>query len=156
MQTIGDIMTHPVTTVRMNDTVKTIQKILQETGFHHLVVKENKKPVGVINVRDVLRHLSPFIGNDLMERPQDINTLRKCAHQIMHRDLVTVHEHILLTEAGELLLSHRFRGTDQQAGGDRSRCDRTPAELQPLLRRAVFTPSADGLCRMARASRRGT
>lgn len=107
MQTIGDIMTHPVTTVRMDDTVKTIQKIFEETGFHHLVVKEEKKPVGVINVRDLLRNLSPFIGNALMERPQDLNTLRKCAHQIMHRDLVTVQEDVSLMEAADLLLSRR-------------------------------------------------
>ena len=107
VQTIGDIMTHPVITVGMDDTIKTIQKILEETGFHHLVVKEGRKPVGVINVRDVLRHLSPFIGNAMMERSQDLNTLRKCAHQIMHRDLVTVQEHVALIDAGELLLSNR-------------------------------------------------
>ena len=90
METIGDIMTHPVTTVRMDDSVKTIQRIFEETGFNHLVVKKVKKPVGVISIRDLLRNLSPFIGNALMERPQDLNTLRRCAHQTMHRDLVTV------------------------------------------------------------------
>ena len=107
VQTIGDIMTHPVTTVRMDDYVKTIQRIFEETGFNHLVVKKVKKPVGVISIRDLLRNLSPFIGNALMERSQDLNTLRKCAHQIMHRDLVTVQEHVALIDAGELLLSNR-------------------------------------------------
>lgn len=107
METIGDIMTHPVTTVRMDHSVKTIQKIFDESGFHHLVVTIGKKPVGVINVRDLLRNLSPFIGNALMERPQDLNTLRKRAHQIMHRDLVTVQEYVSLMEAADLLLSRR-------------------------------------------------
>ena len=107
METIGDIMTHPVTTVRMDHSVKTIQKIFDESGFHHLVVTVGNKPVGVINVRDLLRNLSPFIGNALMERPQDLNTLRKCAHQIMHRDLVTVQEYVSLMEASNLLLSRR-------------------------------------------------
>lgn len=107
METIGDIMTHPVTTVRMDDSLKTIQKIFEKTGFHHLVVSEDNKPVGVINVRDLLRNLSPFIGNAMMERPQDLNTLRKCAHQIMHRDLVTVQEDVSMIDAAELLLSRR-------------------------------------------------
>ena len=107
METIGDIMTHPVTTVRMDDSVKTIQRIFEETGFNHLVVKKVKKPVGVISIRDLLRNLSPFIGNALMERPQDLNTLRRCAHQIMHRDLVTVQEDVSLLEAADLLLSRR-------------------------------------------------
>ena len=107
METIGDIMTHPVTTVRMDDSVKTIQRIFEETGFNHLVVKKVKKPVGVISIRDLLRNLSPFIGNALMERPQDLNTLRRCAHQIMHRDLGTVQEDVSLLEAADLLLSRR-------------------------------------------------
>jgi acetoin utilization protein AcuB len=91
----------------MDDSLDLIRRIFDETGFHHLVVREDRKPVGVISDRDLLRHLSPFIGNDLMERPQDVRTLRKRAHQIMHRDLVTIDEHDSLQSASHLLLKHR-------------------------------------------------
>jgi acetoin utilization protein AcuB len=104
MQTVGDIMSRPVTTVGMDDSLNTIQRIFDETVFHHLVVVQDRKPIGVISDRDLLRHLSPFIGNDLLERPQDINTLRKRAHQVMHRDLVTVHIDAALHTAAALLL----------------------------------------------------
>ena len=107
MPRIADIMTHPVRTVGLDDSLDLIKRIFDETGFHHLVVRKDRKPVGVISDRDLLRHLSPFIGNDLMERPQDVRTLRKRAHQIMHRDLVTIQESDRPQTAAGLLLRYQ-------------------------------------------------
>lgn len=107
MMTVADIMTRPVKTVTPDDSLATIKRIFDDTGFHHIVVSRDRTPVGVISDRDLLRHLSPFIGNDLMERPQDVHTLRKRAHQVMHRDLVTVSLDAGLDEAAHLLLGFR-------------------------------------------------
>lgn len=107
MQTVGDIMSHPVKTVKMDHSLYTLKRIFEDSGFHHLVVKDGGKPVGVINIHDLNKHLSPFIGNTMMERQQDRNTLKKLAHQLMHREIVSVHEDVSLFEAADVLLKNR-------------------------------------------------
>jgi acetoin utilization protein AcuB len=101
---VGEIMTRAVVTVRMDDTLKRIQGIFEESRFHHVLVVEDGKLVGVISDRDLLKHLSPFIGQDLMERRQDTSTLQRRAHQIMRRQPVVANEEMSVKEAAELLL----------------------------------------------------
>ena len=89
MWTIEQIMTHHVVTVGMDATLQTIRDIFDRKGFHHLVVVDHSRAVGVISDRDLLRHLSPFIGK-MAERRQDVASLNRKAHQIMIRKLVSV------------------------------------------------------------------
>lgn len=84
--TLADIMTTTVVTVSMDDTLRQIRQIFDRHRFHHVVVVENGKAVGLISDRDVLKHLSPFIGK-LSERAQDVQCLNRRAHQIMRRRL---------------------------------------------------------------------
>lgn len=89
MWTIEQIMTRHVVTVGMDSTLKTIRDIFDRKGFHHLIVVAHGRAVGVISDRDLLRHLSPFIGK-MAERQQDVASLNRKAHQIMIRKLVSV------------------------------------------------------------------
>lgn len=86
--TLADIMTPNVVTVSMDDTLRGIRQIFDRYKFHHVVVVEQGKAVGVISDRDVLKHLSPFVGK-LSERTQDVESLQRRAHQIMSRQLVS-------------------------------------------------------------------
>lgn len=107
MRTVADFMTHEVVTVRMDDTVAKIREIFDESLFHHLVVVKNRKVVGVISDRDLLKNISPFIGNHWMERAQDTNTLRRRAHQIMHRPPVVTLESDSASDAATKLIQEK-------------------------------------------------
>ena len=85
---IFDIMTRAVVSVHVDDTLGRIRQIFEESSFHHVLVTRQGKLVGVISDRDLLKHLSPFLGSKWMERTQDRNILSRKAHQIMKRRLV--------------------------------------------------------------------
>ena len=101
---LGDIMTKSVVTVHLDDTLQRIRDIFGESEFHHLVVTDEGKVVGVISDRDLLKQLSPFAGHLLMERQQDLNIFKRRAHQIMRRRPVVAREHMPLAEASDLLM----------------------------------------------------
>jgi len=86
---VFSIMTNRVATVEMDDSLRIIHGIFCYAKFHHLLVVDNHKLVGVISDRDLLKANSPFLGTPA-ERPQDTARLSRKAHQIMTRDPVTV------------------------------------------------------------------
>ena len=104
---VEQIMTKRVATVEMDDTLKTIDKIFQQANFHHLLVVDEGRLVGVISDRDVLAALSPFLST-MSERKQDLGTLNRKVHQIMSRHPVTVTKHILVEEAALLLIKNNI------------------------------------------------
>ena len=57
-------------------------------AFHHLLVADSAKLVGVLSDRDLLKALSPFVGQPI-EREKDEQTLRRRVHQIMSRNPIT-------------------------------------------------------------------
>lgn len=104
---VRDLMTTPTVTIGMDRTLRDAQRIFNEHKFHHLIVIEQDKVVGVISDRDLLKHISPFIGIKFSQRPQDIETLQRRIHQIMTRRLVAVSPDASAAEAARLLMRHR-------------------------------------------------
>lgn len=86
---VEKIMTQPVVTVDMDDSLAVVKDIFDHTRFHHLLVVESDKLFGVISDRDLLKALSPHIGT-ITETVIDAATLNKKAHQIMTRKPVTL------------------------------------------------------------------
>jgi len=109
MLTIAQIMTRPVITVDLDASIEKIRRVFAEHEFHHVIVVERRRAVGVISDRDLLKHLSPFIGVKLHERSEDLNTLNLRAHQIMSRNIVTVSADDTAQRAIDLMLEHGFR-----------------------------------------------
>lgn len=106
--TVRDVMTAGVTTVKLDATVESIQDIFEHSPFHHLLVVDSDHHVaGVISDRDLLRHLSPFIGK-MAERPADLACLQRRAHQIMTRHPESVRADSLAADAARIMLEHRF------------------------------------------------
>lgn len=86
---VETIMSKTVVTVEMDDSLKIIKNIFDNTFFHHLLVVESSTLFGVISDRDLLKALSPNIGT-ILETPRDTAALNKRAHQIMTRKPITL------------------------------------------------------------------
>jgi acetoin utilization protein AcuB len=100
-------MTRRVVTVEMDDSLQIISEIFENVKFHHILVVEKQKLVGVISDRDFIRALSPFLDTPA-EEDRDTITLDKKAHQIMSRKLITVDAQTSIEEASNLLLENNI------------------------------------------------
>ncbi len=85
---VRQVMTKQVVTVTPDHSVHDVRKLFDHHRFHHLLVVEGDRLVGVISDRDLLRNLSPFI-HGVMERIEDRNLLKRRVHQIMRRRPIT-------------------------------------------------------------------
>ena len=103
--TLEQIMTRHVVTATMDTPIKEIREIFDRYKFHHVVVTEHGKAVGVVSDRDLLKTISPFVGK-MGERTQDVASLQKKAHQVMTRQLVCGRTSMPITDAVRLLLHH--------------------------------------------------
>lgn len=96
----------PVRVVDVDERVADIRSLMLREGFHHVLVEENGRVVGVISDRDVLRAVSPRVDSPLAST-SELATLEKRAHQVMGRSPVTVAPDSPMREAARLLLDHR-------------------------------------------------
>ncbi len=104
---IKQIMSTPVVTVEMDDSLATIKEIFDHTHFHHLLVVEQARLLGVISDRDLLNALSPYIGTP-SEGHRDLATLNRKAHQIMSRQPITLDLQADLQAAVRIFNAHRI------------------------------------------------
>ncbi|WP_340678879.1 CBS domain-containing protein [Paraglaciecola sp.] len=86
---IEKLMSKPIVTVELDDTLKVVKHIFERAKFHHLLVVEKDVLYGVISDRDLLKAISPHIGTP-NETPHDTVTLNKRVHQIMTRKPITL------------------------------------------------------------------
>ncbi len=86
---VEKIMTKPLVTITLDDTLRKVKGIFDSTRFHHLLVVESDELFGVISDRDLLKAISPNIGT-VAETPSDTATLNKKVHQVMTRKPVTI------------------------------------------------------------------
>ncbi len=105
--TVESIMSTRVVTVGMDDTLDTLRFLFARHRFHHIFVTSEKRLVGVISDRDLLKQISPRIESDTAD-DKEMAVLRKHAHQIMSRKPVSVQKHITLKEAAITLLSNNI------------------------------------------------
>ena len=104
---VETVMTRKVFTVRMDDTIGTIREILKTVPFHHLLVVEGRKLVGILSDRDILKVISPFLET-LSETDRDITLLNRKVHQIMTRKPVTAKKNTSVEDAARLLLDNKI------------------------------------------------
>lgn len=105
--TLGSIMTKHVISVSMDDTLKTIREVFDRYRFHHLVVLDRCRLVGVITDRDLLMHISPFVGKP-SERAMDAASLQRHAHQIMTRQVITGTPETSIGDAALIILNNHI------------------------------------------------
>ena len=102
---VEKIMEKSVVTVELDDSLKTVKEIFDNTHFHHLLVVESGKLFGVVSDRDLLKALSPNIETAIETR-RDTATLNKKVHQIMTRKPVTLMQNKGIYDAIEIFNNH--------------------------------------------------
>ncbi|NTV13704.1 MAG: CBS domain-containing protein [Desulfobulbaceae bacterium] len=107
MLTVRQIMTEKIVTVEMDDKLLVVKEIFDNLKLHHLLVTENEILFGVLSDRDLLRALSPNLGQ-LSETIKDKETLHKRVHQIMTRKPITLRAEAPLNDAVNLLMTHNL------------------------------------------------
>lgn len=95
---VGTIMTKRIVTISMDDSLRVAREIFNRTKFHHLLVIEDDHLFGVLSDRDLLKAISPNIGT-ISATEKDESTLNKRVHQVMTRELITLHEDSHIADA---------------------------------------------------------
>lgn len=98
---VHELMTKRVVTVEMDDRLDVVYDIFRKSNFHHLLVTADKKLLGVLTDKDLFRAISPRIGTN-MQNEHDLASLNKRVHQIMSRQLITIHQDKRVIEAIKL------------------------------------------------------
>ncbi len=104
---IGDLMTKKLVSVKMDDKLSTVKELFERFNFHHLLVVESGRLVGVVSDRDLLKALSPRLGT-LSESEKDTATLNKRVHQVMTRSPISLHPEASVQDAVDVFNTHRI------------------------------------------------
>jgi len=107
MITVEEIMSRKLVSVGMDDSLREIREIFEHVRFHHILVMDNDRLLGVISDRDLLKAVSPYASTQ-SERPRDAATLRKRAHQIMTRKPITIAVDGTVLEAIRLFIDKKI------------------------------------------------
>ncbi len=102
-----DIMSIKPITVKMDDKLKAVKEIFDNTKIHHLLVIESSIVFGVVSDLDLYKALSPSIGSRA-ETLKDAATLNKQVHQIMSRNPITLNPDAHLSEVIDIFSNHSF------------------------------------------------
>lgn len=103
---IRDLMTEEVMTIHMDDTLLTAHALFKQLRFHHLLVVEDRRLMGVLSDRDILRWIGPHLDT-AAETRADLERMRRPVHQLMTRKPITVTADTAITYAGNLMLEQR-------------------------------------------------
>ena len=104
---VREFMTSKVVCVELDDSLQVVKEIFDNTRFHHLLVVDDNKLRGVISDRDLLKAISPNVGS-AAETERDAATLKKRAHQVMSRNLVTLQPEATLEDVVEVFTCCRI------------------------------------------------
>ena len=105
--TLDKIMSFPVATVELDDTLKLVKDILDRAKFNHVLVVENAKLLGVVSDRDVFRVMSPTLGTHL-ETHKDVQAMNRLVHTFMTRKPYTLRKSNNMFDAVDLFLNHKI------------------------------------------------
>ena len=105
--TVAQIMRHDLVRIDVDATLQEAQAVLAQHDIHHLLVYNHGHLVGVLSDRDVLLHLSPFLGTP-SEQTRDLRTLHRRVYQIATYHPTTIRPDTPVLQAAALLLSHGF------------------------------------------------
>jgi acetoin utilization protein AcuB len=104
---VEQIMSKTVVTVELDDSLRVVKEIFDNTRFHHLLVVESGELLGVLSDRDLLKALSPNIGT-VREIARDVATLNKKVHQIMTREPIVLKQNAGVFNALEIFNNHNI------------------------------------------------
>lgn len=89
MLQVSQIMSRDPVCIGLDDSLAAVKEVFDNAHFHHLLVVEDGKLIGVLSDRDLLRAISPNIDTTRFTT-QDWATLQKRVHQIVTRHAKTL------------------------------------------------------------------
>ncbi len=95
---VSEIMSAPVLSVLLDDTLQEVEEIFARERIHHLVVIEDNKLFGVLNESDLLRAISPYVHTHIYTT-RDLASLNQRVHQIVRRNPVSLSFEATVQEA---------------------------------------------------------
>ena len=104
---LSNIMTHHPLTIGLDQTLADVKMLFDSQKIHHVLVVENRKLVGVVSDRDLLKNLSPALDT-ASQTSRDLATLKKRVHQVMSRDLKVLPESADILDAIHMFNEHQI------------------------------------------------
>jgi CBS domain-containing protein len=96
--TLGQVMSSPVTTIKISDSLAIAAKKMVKQNIGSVVVLEGKVPVGIITERDVTRQVV-----------KSNSALKKTARKIMSKLRVTASPAMSVQQAFEMMLKNEVK-----------------------------------------------
>ena len=104
---VDDLMSKTLVTVGPDDNLWMVKQLFEEKGFHHLVVINEDKLVGIVSDRDYFKAVSPRIDT-ATESAQDTDTLNKSVQKIMTSKVITLPPKTDVYEAIDIFNTHKI------------------------------------------------
>lgn len=103
---IKSLMSTDLVTLDAYDTLEQVKKIFELVTFHHILIVENEKLVGILSDRDYFKSVGPRLGT-IVETERDKLPLNKKVHQVMNRKLITVRENASILDVVKCFQKHK-------------------------------------------------
>jgi acetoin utilization protein AcuB len=104
---VDQVMSKEVHCVAPEEKLRKLRDIFNEVKYHHLLVREDNRLLGLLSDRDVMRHLSPFLGAD-QEKYKDRKLLDIQAKAIMSTEVISVEPSTPIVCAAILLMENNI------------------------------------------------
>lgn len=104
---VSKLMSENIVTVEMEDPLSKVKDIFNKTNFHHLLVVDSGKLIGVISDRDLLKSLSPKIDS-IAATTMDLACLNKKVHQIMTRKPISINSDSTIKDAIDVFNTNKI------------------------------------------------
>jgi len=95
---LSKVMSTDVVKIGMDGRLSEVRNIFNLVTFHHILVVDNEKLVGVISDRDYFKATSPTLGT-LIETAKDTSAMNIKVHRIMNRRLITIKDNDTIFDA---------------------------------------------------------
>jgi len=95
---LSKIMSTDIVKIDIDDTLNEVKNIFSLVTFHHILVVDNEKLVGVISDRDYFKFTTPKLGTPI-ETERDTSALNIKVHRMMNRRLTTIKDNDTIFDA---------------------------------------------------------
>ncbi len=107
---VSTIMTTDLKTAGPNDAVTVLDEIFKQYRIHHVpIIEEEGKVVGIISKSDFLYLLRGFTVHESDRFRESAKMRAFKINEIMHKEVVTLHEGEPVKKAVQMLAENRFR-----------------------------------------------
>lgn len=106
---VSEIMTREVVTLLEEDNLQNVAGGLERFRFHHIPVVDDRKVVGMLSQRDILRATVAGVDTGAAARTREARFLEQTfIRDVMQTNVVTARPDETIKVAAQRMLAHRF------------------------------------------------